>query len=110
VGEEFYNKYVEEFRFRKIRDRVIGNEDCLQYASGYVVKGKHQLNKDDLRILPKKTFYVSGDTSIYNNTYAVCWWDKGEVVGVEIENPELVKIQKSIFEILWGIAKPIAQQ
>jgi hypothetical protein len=55
---------------------------------------------------PEK-LYVSGDTTIYNNTFAVAYWKQGEVVGVEIKNAELVKTQKSIFEQLWSLAEPL---
>lgn len=109
VGEAFYNRYVVEFKLRKLRDRVIANENSLEYIENYVKKKAHQLGDDDARIIPKDNYYVTGDTSIYNNTYAVCYWDQGEIVGVEIENAELVKLQKSIFEMLWKIGNPVSE-
>jgi sugar-specific transcriptional regulator TrmB len=109
VGEKFYSKYVEEFRIRNLEDRVISNEDCLDYYVKYVLgeDKKHQIDDYGIRIIEKDKFYVSGDTSIYNDIYAVSYWSGGEVVGVEIENRELVKLHRSIFEILWEISEDI---
>ncbi len=109
TGETFYTKYVEEFRLRKIKDRTVVNEEALNYIKGFMNPQQHQQNFDEIRFLPKSKFYVKGDISIYNNIYAVSLWREGEVVGIEIENPEIVKMQKSIFEILWGIAEPIGK-
>ncbi|MDQ6985600.1 MAG: hypothetical protein Q9M91_02220 [Candidatus Dojkabacteria bacterium] len=109
VGEKFYSKYVEEFKLRKIVDRSITNELGLEHVRTFVKPGEHQQNLDNVRMIPKDKYYVSGDTSIYNNIYAVCWWDKGEIVGIELENPKLVKLQKSIFEMMWSLAEPISK-
>lgn len=107
VGDKFYDSYVAEFKKRDIRDRAIGNENALKYVRGYVLTEKHQQTTDDVRIVPTTKFYVSGDNSMYNNIYAVSYWDKGEIVGIEIENAELVKLHTSIFELMWEIAKPV---
>jgi sugar-specific transcriptional regulator TrmB len=107
VGKAFYDKYVKEFRQRKLSDKVILNprKESLSYIDTYVNQNKSQLEKSGLRLLPEEKLYISGDTSIYNNTFAVCWWKQGEIVGVEIENAELVRMQKSIFYLLWDIAE-----
>lgn len=109
VGKKFYEEYVKEFRFRGSKDRVVSNQKCLDYYLSHILseENKHQLDKDGIKILDKEIFYVSGDTSIYNNVYAVSYWKGSEIVGVEIENDELVKLHRSIFEILWKQAKPI---
>lgn len=108
VGEKTMELWMEEMIKRKIKDRVIINpkKESLDFltASGQgVARAKYQ----QTRILDEKSLAISGDTTIYNNIFAVAWWREGEVVGVEIENPELVKTQKSIFEILWKLAKPV---
>jgi sugar-specific transcriptional regulator TrmB len=106
VGQKFIDSWIAEMNSRGIKDRVIANNSPEILA--YLGKKEEQAARTSFqstRFLPKSTLYISGDTTIYNNTFAVCWWDKGEVVGVEIENPELVRTQKSIFEILWKIAQ-----
>jgi sugar-specific transcriptional regulator TrmB len=107
VGEDFYDSYVKEFKLRGLKDRAITNDSGLKYVEQFVVPDKHQLALDNIRQISKDVFYVSGDHSIYNNTYAICYWNQGEIVGMEIENPELVMLHRSIFELLWGIAKPV---
>lgn len=109
VGKTFYQGFVSEFTHKKIKDRVIINpsQPTLDYIKMFINNETHQQSYDDIRVLPATDLYVSGDTMIYNHTYAVAYWQKGEIVGVEIENSEFVKSQRSIFELLWKTAKPI---
>lgn len=109
VGKHFYDKYVQEFRhLRQLKDRVISNEKCIDYFERYVKgKIKHQIDEDNLRIIPSEIFYVSGDHSIYNDIYSMSFWKAKEIVAVEIQNIELVKLHKTIFEILWNIGKSV---
>jgi sugar-specific transcriptional regulator TrmB len=109
VGEKFMEYWKTEMISKNIKDRVItsDNPKILSYVKE-PTENYWRRQFQNTKIIDNKSFYISGDTTIYNNIFAVCWWKSGEVVGVEIENPELVKIQKSIFEILWKIAKPIA--
>jgi sugar-specific transcriptional regulator TrmB len=111
VGKKFTKTWVEDFKAKNLRDRVITNDNprTLDILKVDVKPYKHQQTLDqDIRYLPQRDFYVSGDTTIYNHIFAVCYWLEGEVVGIEIDNPELVKTQKSIFELLWKQAHPIS--
>lgn len=107
IGEAFMDSYVNEFKRRKLRDRSIMNEIGLEYNRVPENLINHQQTFEDMRFIPESKFYIAGDTSIYNNVFAYCVWNHGEVVGVEIENPEIVKTQRSIFNILWEIAQPV---
>jgi sugar-specific transcriptional regulator TrmB len=110
IGREFTERWSDEFRERKLVDRVITNPTIpvKKYIKNVVLGGvKHQLDIENIRFFPQEKLYITGDTTIYNNIYAVCYWRQGEVVGVELENPEFVKTQKTMFELLWKLAKPI---
>lgn len=109
VGEKFLKNWVEEFKKRGLRDRVLANptKSAGIFLKESLDNQNHQLKKGDVRLIPKDLMYISGDTTIYNNIFAVCWWRKGEIVGVEIENEELVKGQKSLFETMWKLAKAV---
>jgi hypothetical protein len=43
---------------------------------------------------------------IYNDIFAVATWKNKQLFGFEIENSEVAKTQKSIFDIMWKVAKP----
>lgn len=109
VGERFMSQWVMEFKKRGLRDRVVTNtsREIVDYIKRVVVPKPHQLRVSDIRFIDKKELYVAGDIMIYNNIYAVCYWKKGEVVGFEVENPEFVKSQLSIFEKLWKLGKAL---
>lgn len=112
VGLPFYKKFVEEFSRRKLNNRVIINptERTLGFIHRDVRPNLHHLSVQNIRSIPSDKLYIAGDTMIYNNTYAVSYWQGHEVVGVEIENPDFVKHELSIFELLWKLAKPITQK
>lgn len=109
VGQKFLEKWMEEMVKRKIKDRVITNPtiDITSYLTSNAQKKRDLFQYT--RFVDKSQLYISGDTTVYNNIFAVAYWKQGEVVGVEIENPELVKTQKSIFEQMWKLAKPFPQ-
>lgn len=107
VGKSFIDKYNKEFAARKITDKVIISKREINRVHEFVNKGSLHKTFDNIRVISNKNFYVAGDTTIYNNIYAVCFWKHGEIIGVEIENPEIVKVQRGIFETLWDIATPL---
>jgi hypothetical protein len=110
VGYNFFEWHCKMMIEKKIQDRVITNpkKDILNFLINDPMKGYRQVF-EETRIIDQKRLYISGDTTIYNNVFAVCYWKQGEIVGVEIENEELVRTQKSIFEEMWKLAKPLAQ-
>lgn len=112
VGKAFTEKHAEEIVSRGIKDRVITNphfiKDYMQSNIDTEAIKNARLKFQTTRVIPKEKLYVSGDITIYNNVFAVTYWKQGEVVGVEIENAELVKTQHSIFELVWEIAEPAA--
>lgn len=109
VGASFYQRFVDEFARRNLTDRVIANPTprTLAYIGHDVTPGRHQLKGQNIRTIVAEDLYIAGDIMIYNNIYAVSYWQGGEVVGVELENADLVKHERSIFELLWRSAKPL---
>ena len=107
VGEKFTTNWVAEFKRRGLIDRVLCNptKRVIDIISTQIDTKNHQLKKGGVRLVTEKEMHITGDTTIYNNVFAVCWWKGEEVVGVEIENEELVKTQRSMFETMWKMAK-----
>ncbi len=54
----------------------------------------------DARHLPKEKFPFEGDVLIYGDKAALVSY-KGKVVGVVIENQEIVKTLKALFDVAW---------
>lgn len=111
VGEKFFHSWAEQLSQKRITERAIVNpkpETLYHYLQTDEYEQRRKYQKT--HVLPEEMLYISGDTTIYNTTFAICFWKQGEIVGVEIENPELVKMQKSIFETLWKVSKPISDE
>lgn len=113
VGSAFLKRFLEEFSRKNLQDRVLINP--TKHTLRYIEDGNLSIsgglaNFERIRILKESQLRITGDTTIYNNIFAVMYWQNKEIVGVEIENPELVAMQKSIFEKLWRLAKPLPMQ
>lgn len=108
LGKKFQLEWYNEIIRRGIKDQVIINpqESTLRYHFS-PPENKYREQFQSTRYVTQDQFNVTGDTTIYNNTFAICYWKKGEVFGVEIENEEFVKHQTSLFNLAWGIANPI---
>lgn len=110
VGERFSARHAREMSERGVSDRVLTNPEPEMLKHLIIDPsdvGNFRRLFQSTRILPRDKLYVSGDTTIYDNIFALAYWKQGEVVGVEIENAELAKTQKSIFEMLWSQAEPL---
>ena len=109
TGRKFENRYSAEYKKRGLLDKVIVNKRVEKRLHKLIKQGSRSAPSEsrELKAIENPNFYIYGDTYIYNNVYAVNFYDKEEIVGVEIENPEIVKVQKSIFDILWKIARPM---
>ncbi|MDD3647632.1 MAG: helix-turn-helix domain-containing protein [Candidatus Dojkabacteria bacterium] len=109
VGHNFEINYEREYVKRELTDHIlfdrksmIGIKKKISLKSPIVPNDKRKV-----RVLQDRRFYVSGDTYIYNNIYAVNLWNTDEVWGVEIENEKLVEEQMGIFKILWKKSQPL---
>jgi sugar-specific transcriptional regulator TrmB len=103
IGDKFSSKVIAEAKQRGIKDRVIINKRHLKNALD-ALEGSPQKDYQTVRVVEDKNFYVSGDTYIYDNIYAVNFWDDNEIIGVEIQNKEIVAMQRAIFEQMWAVA------
>jgi sugar-specific transcriptional regulator TrmB len=109
VGKKFINRYLKEFKNRGIIDKVIINPKKHSYDA---INRKIKIQKDDfkiindVRVIPTSIINIKGDISIYNDIYALQYWDSQKIYGVEIQSKELVYTQKTIFETFWKMAEP----
>lgn len=111
VSRRFVDRYNLELMDRKIPNRIITNPKNIEVwrQDTRLIKTYSQAFQQCRTILPEKLF-VSGDTTIYNNVFAVANWEHDEIVGVEIENPYISKIQKDIFNLLWAQGSPVTDE
>jgi hypothetical protein len=112
VGVKFYENFVIESRKRKIKEKVLINlaPDALESIKEYSYPGSTMARTkiEDIRVLPKKDIEIRGDTLIYDNIYAQVYLKNVKIDGFEIENKNFTTTQRSIFETLWGMAKPMS--
>lgn len=105
IDPKFEKKFEEEWARRKLKDRVIVNELRTDYIKNQMVRSYRKTL--ELKIIPKEKFYLSNDIIIYNNIVSIMSLEHENLVGIEMENAEITKTQKSLFDIVWEVAKPI---
>lgn len=112
IGMKFYERFVAESRDRKIQERVLINltADTLNSIKKYNVPGSPQFRTrvQDIRTIDKKRLLIKGDTFIYNNIYSQVYLKNIKIHGFEIESNNFVDTQRSIYETLWALAKPVS--
>lgn len=105
IDPSYEDEFENEWADRNLKDKIITNENRMEYITKKLVPVyKKTLN---IRIIPKTKFYISNDITIYNNIIAIASLEKDNLVGIEIENKEITKTQKSIFDLVWSVAKSI---
>ena len=105
IDPKFEKKFEEEWVRRKLKDKVIVNEPRTDYIKNQMVRSYRKTL--ELKIIPKEKYYLTNDIIIYNNILSIMSLEHGNLVGVEIENAEIAKTQKSLFDIVWEVAKPL---
>lgn len=108
VSRRFVDRYNLELMSRKIPNRIITNPENIEVWREDTKPIKPYTETfQQCRTIPPKELFVSGDTTIYNNVFAIANWEHNEIVGVEIENPYISKVQKDIFNLLWAQSSPV---
>ncbi len=112
VGMKFYESFVEEWRRRKLKEKVLINltPESLESIRKYNYPGSpiSRTSIKDIRTIDKKSIPIKGDTLMYNNIYAQVYLKNVEINGFEIESTLFTETQRSIFETLWNMAKPVS--
>jgi sugar-specific transcriptional regulator TrmB len=113
VGKRFYESFVEESRIRKIKERVLINitPEALESIRrfNYPTSPISRTKIEDIRVIEKKDMVIKGDTLMYDNIYAQVYLKNVEINGFEIENAYFAQSQRSIFETLWRLARPVKE-
>jgi len=106
VGKTFADKLREERVKRNVYSREIQNPKQGAGKLDFTkVKGYFDVYR--LSVIPKSVVEINHDTYIYNDVFAFYHYYQGEQFGVEINNPEIAKTQRQMFEVLWKQAKKI---
>lgn len=109
VGIKFYKSFVSESKGRKVKERVVVNpsERLLNSIKKYVGSPVSRTAIADIRAVNPESILIKGETFIYNNIFALIYLQDEEINGFEIESKNFTETQRSIFETLWKMAKPI---
>lgn len=106
-GPKLARQFREERFIRKIaqKDIISTDDPYLNKKTVQAMRANQFFTYYQVRYLPFESIKIDHQTSVYNDTIAMWNWYRGEVVGVEIQNPYFASLQKQIFQFLWEQAK-----
>jgi len=102
VGQKFLDDYAKRWRELNVDYREIKS-----VGFEATIDPKKKLRPVDLgpkyrwKIDKKGMIEVVHNMDIYNEVVAMYYWDGNEVMGVEIHNRWMAKMQKGLFELAW---------
>ena len=105
VGKRLAEKIREEYVERGIKSRELLNEGQINEKLSFTDNKRYLDELYRYRIISRETLKIDHDTYIYNDVFAFYYVLHGELFGVEVRNREVARMQKQIFEILWGMAE-----
>lgn len=112
VGIKFYESFVAESRARRVSEKVLINptDHALDSIREYTYVGSSISRTDvrDIRTVAQSDIAITGETFMYNDTYAQIYLKDNAIVGFEIENSNFARMQRSIFENFWQLANPVS--
>jgi hypothetical protein len=106
VGKDFFEDYARELEKNKVKMRDLRADAFMESAKSERFVKRH-IADSGWRYLPDSTMTLTHNLDVYDDIVAMYYWDDNDVWGVEIQNARMAKMQRSIFETLWGIAKVV---
>lgn len=102
--------FVKESYARNIKEKVLINPtsraiNLIKRDTGSPLA---RTATKDVRFLSEKSLVIRGETFIYDNIYALVYLNTVGINGFEIESRDFTQTQRSIFETLYDLAKPIS--
>jgi len=95
----YFPNWINQRVKHRISTRIL--QQKVKIIEKYKKKGKELR---EIRFLPK-SFKINTANFMYKNKIAILTMKEGEIIGVIIENKEIVETQRSLFEFLWGLSK-----
>lgn len=103
VGKSFAEKLRAEHIERKVKIFELENvHDRGKYWYTNITGWEKYY---DSYYVPPKVLKIRHYLSIFNDTVSIMNWEKGEYVGIEINDAAFAQMQKQIFQHFWQIAK-----
>ena len=100
LGWTMAEKWRFEIVSRKIHFRdITTDKEVFSHSEKTKAPGYHDFCQT--RFISPTLLTIDHQVDIYNDVIAFYSWKEGEIFGVEIYNPTIVKLQKQIFNLLW---------
>jgi hypothetical protein len=105
LGTHFANK----LRYRLYAEKRLKSRDLTNNPEWAVPSPEIPgiVTNSQARYVDPKVFAIRFETFIYNDCVAMLKYDKDDIFGVEIYNPDLAAQQKQLFDLVWGMGSRV---
>jgi len=95
--------YEDDFVKKRVEKEIPLKAITLDDEQGRAVQAEDSNNLRETRLIAPELFDFSNEIFIYGNKVAIISY--GEMIGMIIESPEIAKMQRTIFNLVWSFAQ-----
>lgn len=108
TGLSFFLRWSERCEANNIKFRSVVGENFQKTQSQWYSKYHNKkLANWQSRYLPNSVLNIDYSITVFDDTVLHYNWENRHKIGVAIHDKAIANMQRSIFEILWGIAKDV---
>lgn len=108
--EKLYDYIIFEYLPKRIDRNINIKAIYPRNDAAYYAKMRSPKYLREIRFLPKKRLHISYEINIYNNKIAYIFYKGDNLYGTTIEDNELIKTEKDIFNMIWEYAGQLNQE
>jgi DNA-binding MarR family transcriptional regulator len=103
TGKNFFERWVQSCNEQDIQFRgIIGDNFIKTQKDWYSEHSNERLKNWESRYAPEDVFPISYSIITYADKVLHFNWNDERIFGIEIENPDIARVQRQFFNMLWG--------
>lgn len=107
----FFERWTKRCNQAGIHFRSVVDEHFMEnQAAWYATHNNEKLLHWQGRQISSQAFPVTYSTAIFNDTVLQYNWNTERTFGIEIESPDIARMHRQFFELLWQQSQPLKKQ
>jgi len=108
TGSAFFERWVKKCNMQNIHFRgIVGDHFINTQQEWYATHTNERLKNWEARYAPDGVFPISYSIITYGDIVVHFNWNNERIFGIEIQNSDIARVQRQIFDMLWGQLTPI---
>lgn len=104
----FFERWIARCNERGVRSRgIIGDHFIKTQQAWYQEQHSERMRHWQTRHIPENVLAITHSTVTYDDKVLHYSWRDKRVFGIEIQNADIARMQRQLFEVLWTQAVPV---